>query len=132
MGFIEWVSMGHKVNEFVEVPPVGDEGPTYVSNIFRTPVNRLRTPDGRDILIAIGPELHDLVLPAVESVALDLARSHEALLKRELESLRERLAETERRLACVYADLAEVQQRLRNFSQANVFQRIWRAIRRAV
>lgn len=116
-------------------PVEGSDGPESFLTFVRhtAPVKRLCHADGRpDVFVAVGPELHDLLLPAVESSALDMARAHEALFKRDLESVREHLAMTRDWLAAAEAAQLRAHERLRNFSQANVFQRVWRAIRRAV
>lgn len=128
LDFIEWVRWTSPPEDWTEVAPVGDDGPTYVR--ARAPVSRLRTADGRDILIAIGPELHDLVLPAVQGVELDRLRGEVVSLGLRIEARDEEIKDLKWWLNESMTNQEDYVNRIEDLRHANVFTRIWRAIRR--
>lgn len=117
-----------------------NDTPRFVKH--RVPVVVSRQTGRPDAYVAIGPELFELLAPAVDvglhklceeqlRAAEGMLAANRGLIER-MDVLRGTLERTEGRLGEAYAERRNLGERIGNFHEANVLTRIWRAIRRAI
>lgn len=130
---VDWIEfhrfVGGTLKDWQEVPDHKNETARFVKH--RAPVLMLRE-DGRpDAYVAIGPELFELLAPAVDAglrnLCTGLSAANKGLLaERDIAIVSRARAESD--AAAQSAVSQHMSQRIGNFREANVLRRVWRAI----
>lgn len=104
-----------------------EDMPTYVRHI--EPVGMLRTEDGATKYLAVGPELRELLEVHVKDQMIRNLESAKRQLQAEVNNLQSVNADIGRQFWLAKDQLDSKDRAERNFLEANVITRVWRAIR---